>query len=192
MPTFKSLLGIAPSTANTSDSILLLIDPQNEYASGALAMSKPVLTSTRPVIAELLEKYRTAGGAVVHVLHTVPDGAPVFTPGTPLAEEFTELAPRNGEPVVRKRFPGSFAETNLQEIVEATGLRKLVLVGYMAHVCVSTTAREGHQLGYDMLVAEDAVGDRNIPGASGEDVGKMVMLELADIFATIVKSGDIN
>ncbi|KAJ7045275.1 Isochorismatase-like protein [Mycena alexandri] len=192
MSSFRSLLGIAPSTANTSDSILIIIDAQNEYASGALAMSEPVLASTRPVIARLLEKYRAAGGAIVHVVHIVPDGAPVFTPGTPLAEEFAELAPRDGEPVVGKCFPGSFAETNLQEVVDATGLRKLVLVGYMAHVCVSTTAREGHQLGYDVLVAEDAVGDRNIPGASGEEVGKMVMLELADIFATIVKSGDIN
>ncbi|KAJ7718242.1 isochorismatase hydrolase [Mycena metata] len=192
MPTFRSLLGIPPSTAKTSDSILIIIDAQNEYASGALAMSEPVLASTRPVIVQLLEKYRASGGAIVHVVHIAPDGAPVFTPGTPLAEEFAELTPRDGEPVVEKRFPGAFADTSLQELVKATGLRKLVLVGYMAHVCVSTTAREGHQLGYDVLVAEDAVGDRNIPGASGEEVGKMVMLELADIFATIVKSGDIN
>ncbi|KAJ7187087.1 Isochorismatase-like protein [Mycena filopes] len=192
MPTFSSLLGIPPSTANTSDSVLIIIDAQNEYASGALAVSEPVLASTRPVIARLLEQYRAAGGAIVHVVHIVPDGAPVFTPGTPLAEEFAELAPRSGEPIVGKRFPGAFAETNLREVVEATGLRKIVLVGYMAHVCVSTTAREGNQLRYKVLVVEDAVGDRNIPGASGEEVTKMVMLELADIFATVVSSGDIH
>ncbi|KAJ7718267.1 isochorismatase hydrolase [Mycena metata] len=192
MPSFKTILGIEPSIANTSDSILLLIDPQNEYAYGALAMSKQVLASTRPVIAQLVERYRAAGGVVVHILHTVPEGTPVFTPGTPLAEEFAELAPRDGEAVVRKRLPGSFMETNLKEIIDATGLHKIVLVGYMAHVCVSTTAREGYQLGYDVFLAEDAVGGRDIPGASGEEVAQMVMLELDDIFATIVKSGEIN
>jgi hypothetical protein len=34
---------------------------------------------------------------------------------------------------------------------------------YRAHVCVSTTAREAHQLGYEVVVAKDAVGDRSIP-----------------------------
>lgn len=42
-----------------------------------------------------------------------------------------------------------------------------------AHVCVSTTAREAHQLGYEVVLPEDAIGDRDIPGASGEDVTKV-------------------
>lgn len=38
-----------------------------------------------------------------------------------------------------------------------------------AHVCVSTTAREAHQLGYDVVVAKDAVGDRSIPADGGKE-----------------------
>ncbi|KAJ7155108.1 Isochorismatase-like protein [Mycena filopes] len=192
MHTFNDIVGFPPTTANTSDSVLILIDPQNEYASGQLAIPEPVLTNTRAVIARLVEQYRAAGGAIVHVYHQTDDTCPVFTPGTLLAEELPEFAPRGGEPVVWKRWPGAFAESSLKEVVDATGLRKIVLVGWMAHVCVSTTAREGHQLGYGVVVVEDGVGDRNIPGANGEDVTKMVMLELADIFATVVSSGDIK
>jgi hypothetical protein len=48
------------------------------------------------------------------------------------------------------------------------------------------------RLGYDVIIAEDAVGDRDIPGASGADVTKMVMVELGDAFGTIVKSSDIK
>lgn len=143
-----------------------------EYAEGALAISN--IKSSRPAIAALLERYRAANGHIVHVVHDVPEGTPVFTPGTSLAEEFEELRPKDGaganEKVVHKKFPGSFAETDLDAIVKATGLTKLVLVGYMAHVCVSTTAREGHQKGYDVLVAEDAIGDRDLPNASGEQL----------------------
>ncbi|KAJ7146551.1 Isochorismatase-like protein [Mycena epipterygia] len=188
----RELFGAPPSTASTKDSVLIIIDAQNEYASGSLAVSN--LASSRPAIAALLQRYRAAGdpSAIVHVVHIVPPGTGVFTPGTVLADEFAELKPLEGERVVEKRFPGSFAETELGELVQGTGRGKLVLVGYMAHVCVSTTAREGDQRGYEVIVVEDAVGDRDIPGASGADVTKMVLLELADAFATIVKSSDIK
>lgn len=63
---------------------------------------------------------------------------------------------------------------------------------HQAHVCVSTTARDGDRYGYDVIIAEDCVGDRDIPGASGAEVTKMVMKELADAFATVVQSSDIN
>jgi hypothetical protein len=32
------------------------------------------------VIGELLEKYRKAGGKIIHVLHQTPEGAPVCKP----------------------------------------------------------------------------------------------------------------
>jgi nicotinamidase-related amidase len=61
-----------------------------------------------------------------------------------------------------------------------------------AHVCVSTTARDAARLGYDVLVAEDCVGDRDIPGCKGDDLTKVVMWELADAFATVVQSSEIK
>lgn len=57
---------------------------------------------------------------------------------------------------------------------------------------MSTTARQGAQLGYDVLLAEDAIGDRDIPGASAEEVTKMALTELADAFGTVVQSKDIK
>lgn len=71
------------------------------------------------------------------------------------------------------------------------GIKKLVLTGYMAHMCVSTTAREGFQKGYEVLLAEEAIGDRDIPGVSGEEVKRVALAELADVFATVVKVGDV-
>jgi len=56
---------------------------------GLLAISD--VKSSRAVIGDVLKKYRDAKGDVVHVRHDTPDGAPLFTPGTELAEEFGEL-----------------------------------------------------------------------------------------------------
>jgi len=189
---FRSLVGVPASTASPTDSTLIIIDAQNEYASGKLQCTNT--PQSRKAIASLLKKYRDANGKIVHVVHSVPDGAPVFTPGTELAEEFDELKPKDGEKTIHKHHPSSFAETDLDEYLKKQGDagKKVVLTGYMAHVCVSTTARQGAQLGYDVLCAEDAIGDRDIPGHSGDEVAKTALDEIADAFGTVVQSADIK
>jgi nicotinamidase-related amidase len=126
---FRQMIGVPPSTASTSDSTLLIIDAQNEYAEGKLKVTNA--QASRVVIASLLQKYRAANGKVVHIVHQTPDGAPVFTPKTSLAEEFHELTPLSGEKVIRKQYPGSFAGTDLDEYLKSTGHNKIVLTGYM-------------------------------------------------------------
>ena len=164
----RQLLGAPPSTASTQDSTLIIIDAQNEYACGHLQIEG--VSESRKVISDLLTKYRTNGthngSNIVHVVHQTPPGAPVFTPNTHLENEFDELTPVPGEKVISKNFPSSFAQTELHEYLGSLGAvgKKIVLVGYMAHVCVSTTARAGNELGYEVVVVRDAVGDRNIPG----------------------------
>ncbi|GKU07150.1 isochorismatase family [Fusarium langsethiae] len=186
---FRELIGVQPSSASPTDSVLIIIDAQNEYAEGKLQVTN--VTESRKVIAGLLEKYRAANGSIVHVVHATPDGAPVFTPGTKLAQEFDELKPRDGEAVIQKNFPGSFAKTDLQEVLDKTGKKKVVLTGYMAHVCVSTTARQAAERGFDVLIPEDAVGDRNIPGVDAEQLVKVALSEIGDAFGTIIKSSSI-
>ncbi|KAH9869973.1 phospholipase C type enzyme [Plenodomus biglobosus] len=187
---FRQMVGVPPSTASPSDSALIIIDAQNEYATGKLTVSG--VSESRKAIASLLEKYRAANGKIIHVLHKTPDGAPVFTPETELAEEFKELTAKDGEAVIWKQHPGSFAGTNLNETLQKWGMKKVVLVGYMAHVCVSTTARQAAQEGYDVIIVEDAIGDRDIPGLSGPEVTKAVLAELGDAFGTVVQGKDIK
>lgn len=212
-PSFRSIVGIPPSTASTSDSTLVIIDAQNEYATGKLHVEG--VETSRKAIASVLEKYRAAKAPVVHVTHDTPEGAPVFTPGTDFAKEFEELTPKEGESVVRKQHPGSFTGTKLQEILEGTGRKKVVITGYMvcrrppyspvtqeggflltqilqAHICVSTTTRQASERGWDPIVVEDAVGTRNIPGSSADELKRVVLNEIADGFGTVIQSGDIQ
>jgi nicotinamidase-related amidase len=98
---------------------------------GAPASTASPSDSTRKAISSLVEKYRGAGGKIVHVVHKTPDGAPVFTPNTKLAEEFEELTPKNGEKVIGKNHPSSFADTDLHEYLGGKGGSKIVLTGYM-------------------------------------------------------------
>lgn len=119
-------------------------------------------------------------------MHETPSGAPVFTPDSRLAKIFEELEPQSGETVITKNHPGSFTGTNLQEVLQQTGKNKVVLVGYMAHVCVSTTTRQAAEKGYDVILPREAIGDRDIPGIKGEDLVDVVLKELGDAFGTVV------
>ena len=128
-PSFRELIGVGASTASTKDSTLVIIDAQNEYAEGKLKVSNA--PESRKAIAGLLNKYREANGKIVHVVHRTPQGAPVFTPDSKLAEEFEELAPKDGEKVIEKQHPSSFADTDLDDHLKGSGGNKVVLTGYM-------------------------------------------------------------
>jgi nicotinamidase-related amidase len=191
---FREIIGVPQSSASPLDSTLIIIDAQNEYATGALKTEN--VAETRKSIARLLEKYRQRGNGknIVHVVHEVPAQAPVFTPNTDLAQVFEELTPKAGEKVVTKKFPSSFAKTDLHEYLQGLGAvgKKVVLVGYMAHVCVSTTTRAAAELGYDPLVVREAVGDRDIPGVKADTLVSVVLSELADGFGTVVSEEEIG
>jgi len=117
-----------------------------------------------------------------------------FTQGTELAEEFPEVAAREGEKVIWKEAISGFTNTDLHEYLSSLGERgkKTVMTGYMAHVCVSTTARQGNDLGYNVLLPKDAIGDRDIPGFGGAEVTDAVMKELGDAFGTVIQSSEIK
>jgi len=71
--------------------------------------------------------------------------------------------------------------------------KKVVLTGYMAHVCVSTTARAAAEKGYDVILAEDAIGDRDIPGGlTGDKLTEVSLKELGDAFGTVVPAAEVK
>ncbi len=132
------------------------------------------------------------------------------------AQEFRGVK-ESKEVTVHKQFPGAFTGTNLEELIRGFGRNKVVVTGYMAHVCVSTTTRQAAERGLEVVVCGDAVSDRDIPvgsgvdgqgrkvqasgigGAagpvkaviSGEDLTATVLAELEDGFATVLPSSAI-
>ncbi|KAK3175868.1 hypothetical protein OEA41_007190 [Lepraria neglecta] len=197
---FRSFLGVEPSKPTPKDSVLVIVDAvsflsqvhshligprcpwvaksgisqqQNEYDHGLLAISD--VKSSRAVIGDVLKRYRDAGGDVVH-----------------LAEEFSELTKGSEkEKVIHKQHPSSFTGTDLSDHLEKVGKKKIVLAGYMAHVCISNTSRAGAELGYDVSVLSDGIGDRDIPGASAKQLVDTTLAELGDVSATVISSKDL-
>jgi nicotinamidase-related amidase len=105
-------------------------------------------------IAGLIARARSAGVPAIYVQHDGGIGHRLEpnTPGWPLRPE---IAPRPGEPVIRKRASDSFFQTTLEAELSARGIRRLVACGCMTQYCVDTTVRRAVSLGYDVVLVAD-------------------------------------
>jgi nicotinamidase-related amidase len=71
----------------------------------------------------------------------------------------TVLDPQPGEPVIVKKFPSAFFETDLQDRLHTLGIDTIVLAGCTTSVCIRATAIDAMQRNFHALVAAEAVGD---------------------------------
>lgn len=198
-----------------AESALLIIDMQRDFldpggyaASAGLdlaALRRPI-----PAIADLLATARRLGMLVVHTreghrpdLSDCPPaklersraaGAEIGRPGPlgrllvrgePGHEIIAELQARPGEPVVDKPGYGAFHQTDLAQILQARGIRRLILSGVTTEVCVHSTLREAVDRGYRCLLVADACGSAH--GHLHQAALEMVALE-GGIFGQVVSA----
>ena len=117
--------------------------------------------------AELLDRARSAGTPVIHIMHDGGAGSPYDVHDT-IGQIVDRVAPRVGEPVIVKNFPNAFTATDLDERL-APG-SNLVLAGFMTHMCVNSTARGAFSLGHHPAVVASATATRALPGTDGSVV----------------------
>lgn len=189
--TFTELFGFGHSPARLSEAVVIVIDVQREYLDGAVPL--PDLQSTLAATADLLTRARAANTPVIHVINQGPPGNLLFNIDGPYFAELPEVAAIDGEEVVIKHLPNSFAGTNLHELLAKTNRKQLIIVGCTTHVCVSATARAALDLGYQSTIVADATTSRDLDDGFGNTipaaiVKQVALAELRDAFAVVVKS----
>ena len=189
LKTMFQLTGRGYAAANLSNASLLIIDAQNEYLSGPLALAG--MEAATANIALLLEAARKAKRPVVHVRHLGTVGG-MFDPQGPRGEFITGLEPTGDEVVIEKRMPNAFNNTGLKEALEKLGHLDLIVCGFMSHSSVSTTVRAAKDYGFRCTLVEDACATRDLPTANGvisaADVQRTEMAIMNDNFATLAQT----
>ncbi len=133
------------------DTALLVVDVQLGLVESGAHQSAEVVAR----IKGLIESARAAGTPVIYMQHNGhAEGA--IAPGTRGWQICPEIAPAEGELVIRKNASDSFYETTLQSELEARGIRKIVVVGFRTEYCVDTTCRSATTFGFDVTLASDA------------------------------------
>ena len=166
---------------------LILIDMQRDFLlpggfGETLGNDVSLLQKVVPPLAEVLAAARAAGMLIIHTREGhLPDlsdcppaklrrGRPsqrigdlgangrILIRGEYGHDIVDELAPIGGEIVIDKPGKGAFYATELQDVLEKSGMTNLIVTGVTTEVCVHTTVREANDRGYDALVLSDCVG----------------------------------
>jgi nicotinamidase-related amidase len=184
--TLLALAGREPVPPGLAGATLVLIDYQNEYLEGPIALPSAAEAVERA--AQLLQRARAAGATIIHVAHKGGSGG-MFDRGARRGQIIDALAPVAAETIVEKPRPNSFSGTSLAEAIGVPG-RPLVFLGFMTHMCVSSTVRAALDLGHAATVASDACATRPLPRPGGgviaaEALHEAELAALADRFAGV-------
>ena len=156
----------------TSRPALLLVDMINGFTDPACALG----CACPEVVAanvQLLEAFRALGLPVFFttVVYHSEQQAEVFRrkvpalnvlqPNSHWVKVDSALEPLEGEPVIEKQWASAFFATDLDQQLSALGVDSIVVTGLTTSGCVRASAVDGLQNDYQVVIAEEAVGDRN-------------------------------
>lgn len=144
----------------------------------------------------LLSFWRENNLPVFHIQHCSTN------PNSKLAEgctgnEFKDLVkPISGEFIIKKSVNSAFIGTDLKQIIDSLGIKKLVIAGLTTDHCVSTTTRMAGNYGYDTYIVNDATATFNKKGIDGkmypaELIHDTAIASLHGEFATAVNTEDL-
>jgi len=191
LSTLRDLVGLGNNASTIESSALVIIDAQQTYREGVMQLEgvEPALEECRT----LLERFRAADRPVFHIQHDAGPGSP-YDVTAPIGQIAAPVAPVNGEAVIVKNFPNSFANTDLDEQLKAAGIENLILVGFMSHMCVNSTARGAFTLGYNPTVVASATATRALPSRISDKtidaalLNEVALAALSDLPSAVVAS----
>jgi len=146
---------------------VLVIDMLNDFCKPGGAMVLPgyeVLLGPQQAV---LEAARSAGAAVIHVTDCHHPGlrhdrefakrTPHCIEGTWGAGIIDELAPHDGDFVVKKHRYSGFFNTDLDLTLKDMAVDTVIAMGVVTNICVRSTVHDAFFLGYRVVVPEDCV-----------------------------------
>lgn len=175
--------------AGLSRPALVIIDMQQAFdePQWGRRWNAEVDTNGRAVLAA----FRAAGLPVIHVRHdSVVPGSSLAPdrPGNAFRQGFE---PQPGEALVSKSVNAAFIGTDLDLRLRRLSVDGVVLFGITTDQCVSTTTRVGANMGWRMVLVEDACDCFGLPDGKGgvipaETIHAAHVATLRAEFATVV------
>ncbi len=173
---------------------LIVVDVQNEFSPRG-RRPVPNHAAALAAIRERVDEARREARPIAWVRHhNRPEESPAFVPGSWGAELSPGLGPQPGpgpEELFEKDVFGAFTGTGLEAWLRSLGVRAVLVAGFYAHMCVSTTAREALVRGFEVLVDPEATGARDLEDEAlgrqtADEVRRSALLHLANMGAVLV------
>jgi nicotinamidase-related amidase len=146
---------------------LLVVDMQMHMAIRTAAGRPRCNPDAEHHVASMLALFRAKGLPVFHVFHTDTDLTSSYRRGLHEAEPMPCAVPIAGEEVFWKSGSSGFARTGLDPALRRKGIKRIVMVGAVAAYCITSTARAGFDLGFDIILPGDALLGFDLPAHDG-------------------------
>ncbi|CAI0947522.1 cysteine hydrolase [Serratia entomophila] len=139
-----------------------LIQDQRQFTSSQAAAQQALTAARRvgmPVIhatLRLSSDYRELGTRPFGLRGAIPKAGTWQKQNTGWLF-YPPFAPRSNEFVISGRAGASaFAASDLDNYLRGQGITRIYLAGYATHVCIESTMRAAHDLGYEPVILSDA------------------------------------
>ncbi|WP_443749538.1 cysteine hydrolase family protein [Asticcacaulis solisilvae] len=171
---------------------LIVIDVQNDYDGGNLAVEYPVFSDSVQKVAAAMDAATANGVKVVVIKMINPPTARVFAAGTHGAEIHPEIAHRPRDHYVEKTLPSAFTGTDLELWLRKNGIDTVTIAGYMTHNCDLSTVIHAFHMGFEVEFLDDATGAvpyANSAGqATAEDIHRVMTVVFQARFAAVLST----
>lgn len=144
----------------------------------------------------LLHAWRQSARPIIHVRHDSIEDGSTLRPGHPGNAHRPGFAPLAGEALVTKSVNSAFIGTDLELRVRRLKADTLVVFGITTDMCVSTTVRMGSNMGYRVILVEDACDCCALPDGKGctiaaIDIHRAHVATLGVEFARVMTTGEL-
>ena len=178
---------------------LLVVDAQNEFSVQGLR-AVPEHAAALAQIQRHVADARAEKRPVAFIQHhNRPHESKAFVPGSWGAELSPGLGPKphsGPEKLFLKDVFGAFTGTGLEDWLRQVGATELLIVGFYAHMCVSTTTREALVRGFDVVLdplatAACDVENESLGRQSAAEVRRSALLQLTHMGARVVARQEV-
>ena len=172
---------------------LIVIDAQNEFSQDG-QRAVPNHASAVAQIEKRVDEARREKRPIAWVQHfNKPHESAAFVPGTwgaELSPGFGPVDDAGPEKLFQKTVFGAFYQTELEQWLEEVGATSVLLVGFYAHMCLSTTTREALVRGIEVFIDPNATGACDLEHAelgrlSADEVRRSAILQLVHMGARL-------
>lgn len=207
------IVALKIESLSPSSTALLLIDLQNDFVEPGAPLETAMAYKSLPKLQDLMRFCREKGIVLIYTRHAHDDDGSdmglfkeiypglgqrqALIEGQRGAEIYAEVAPQEGDIVVRKQRYSGFFQTNLDLILRSKGITDVAIAGATSEDCCLATARDAMYRGYRVAFLEDVTGTYDYPdigyGAiAAEDLHRMILTIVGVTTAHVMKAEEFK
>ena len=193
--------------------VMIVVDMQNDFVAVGAPMETPAARAIVPRLVEALKICRDAGTRVIYTAHVHRrDGSDMglfddmhplvasraaLVDGTPGVDIYAELAPKEGEHVIKKHRYSAFFGTDLDIILREWNIDTVIISGTTTENCCLATARDAMFRNYRVVFLSDATAtydypDRGFGPMPNAEVHHATLVILAASTAHVMSVADLR